>query len=163
MLSSLSSLQNLPWDLQIAKNRLTELPLFEHEIKQRMYPAIYRMGEYIIKKREIGNEMYFLSQGTVEVCSGDGKTVYSIINKGSFFGELGVLFNVPRTASVRAFDDCYCMILTRDNLEVVLRYFPNIATRFRQVAESRMAEVKRMIQYKQMLEYQQKMEAVKEE
>ncbi|KAI8836549.1 hypothetical protein BJ741DRAFT_605927, partial [Chytriomyces cf. hyalinus JEL632] len=140
-----------------------ELPLFEREIKHRMYPVIYRTGELIIRKHEIGHEMYFLSKGTVEVVSGDGKTVYSVIHKGSFFGELGVLFNVPRTASVRAFDDCYCMILTRDNLDVVLKYFPNIAQRFRQVAERRMSEVKKMISYKQMLEYQQKMEAVKEE
>ncbi|KAJ3242769.1 hypothetical protein HDU78_001153 [Chytriomyces hyalinus] len=135
-----------------------ELPNFEREIKHRMYPVIYRPGELIIRKHEIGHEMYFLSKGTVEVVSGDGKTVYSVIHKGSFFGELGVLFNVPRTAS-----DCYCMILTRENLDVVLKYFPNIAQRFRQVAERRMSEVKKMISYKQMLEYQQKMEAVKEE
>ncbi|KAJ3400856.1 hypothetical protein HDU80_006533 [Chytriomyces hyalinus] len=135
-----------------------ELPHFEREIKHRMYPVIYRTGELIIRKHEIGHEMYFLSKGTVEVVSGDCKTVYSVIHKGSFFGELGVLFNVPRTAS-----DCYCMILTRENLDVVLKYFPNIAQRFRQVAERRMSEVKKMISYKQMLEYQQKMEAVKEE
>ncbi|KAJ3239135.1 Kinesin-like protein kif27 [Chytriomyces hyalinus] len=140
-----------------------ELPYFEREIKNRMYPVTYRMGDFIIRKHEIGHEMYFLSKGTVEVVSGDGKTVYSVIHKGSFFGELGVLFNVPRTASVRACDDCYCMILTRDNLDVVLKHFPNIAQRFRQVAERRMSEVKKMISYKQMLEYQQKMEAVKEE
>ncbi|KAI9352147.1 hypothetical protein BDR26DRAFT_850426 [Obelidium mucronatum] len=89
-----------------------ELPLLEREIKNRMYPVIFKAGDYIIRKHEIGNEMYFLSKGVVEVVSGDGKTVYSQINKGSFFGELGVLFNVPRTASVRALEESYCMVLT---------------------------------------------------
>ncbi|KAJ3031607.1 UNVERIFIED_CONTAM: hypothetical protein HDU68_002210 [Siphonaria sp. JEL0065] len=150
---SRSNVRNEDLELQ------AELPLLEREIKYRMYPVIFKAGDYIIRKHDIGNEMYFLSKGTVEVVSGDGKTVYSEIHKGSFFGELGVLFNVPRTASVRAMEECYCMVLTRDNLEIVLNHFPTIAKRFRQVAEIRMGEVKKLISYKQMLEYQQNMES----
>ncbi|KAJ3098275.1 Kinesin-like protein kif27 [Phlyctochytrium planicorne] len=139
-----------------------EMPRFEKEIKKRMYPEIFRAGELIIKKHDIGKEMYFLSKGKVEVISGDGRTVYSIINRGSFFGELGVLFNVPRTASVRSVVDCFCMVLTRESLEDVLQYFPNIAARFRSVAEQRMKEVSRKRSYRRRMEVKSKMEIVDE-
>ncbi|KAJ3087982.1 Kinesin-like protein kif27, partial [Physocladia obscura] len=155
-LTSRSSMQNL----DVSEQLQYEMPRFEREIKLRMHPVTYKCGEYIIRKHEIGLEMYFLSKGTVEVVSGDGRTIYSIIHKGSFFGELGVLFNVPRTASVRAFEDCYCMVLTRENLKAALEHFPNIESRFKQVAERRMTEVKKMISYKRMLEFQPKMDHV---
>ncbi|KAJ3213445.1 Kinesin-like protein kif27 [Dinochytrium kinnereticum] len=140
----------------------SEMPRFEREIKKRMYPVIFRAGELIIKKHDIGKEMYFLSKGRVEVISGDGRTVYSTINWGSFFGELGVLFNVPRTASVRAVVDCFCMVLTRESLEDVLLYFPHIAARFRTVAEQRMKEVSRKRSYRRRMEVKSKMEIVDE-
>jgi CRP-like cAMP-binding protein len=171
-----------------------ELPQFEREIKKRMYPEYYRAGQYIIRKHEIGKEMYFLSKGKVEVVSGDGRTVYSVINRGSFFGknfnlshlytadnnctiinemggfflllvcigELGVLFNVPRTASIRAVVDCFCMVLTREQLEDVLKDFPHIAERFRTVAEQRMKEVKRKISYRRRMEVKSRMDVVAE-
>ncbi|RKO86798.1 hypothetical protein BDK51DRAFT_48923 [Blyttiomyces helicus] len=63
-----------------------ELPLFELKLKKSMTPAIFIKGEFIIRKHEIGRQMYFLSKGTVEVVSADGMTQYSIINRGSFFG-----------------------------------------------------------------------------
>ncbi|KAJ3159098.1 Cyclic nucleotide-gated olfactory channel [Geranomyces michiganensis] len=63
-----------------------ELPDFERELNSRMTPAIFLAGEYVIRKREVGREMYFLSKGKVEVVSSDGKTVYSTIGPGSFFG-----------------------------------------------------------------------------
>jgi hypothetical protein len=69
-----------------------ELPRFEREIKRRMYPEYYRAGQYIIRKHEIGKEMYFLSKGKVEVVSGDGRTVYSVINRGSFFGAYSLVY-----------------------------------------------------------------------
>ncbi|KAJ3193277.1 Kinesin-like protein kif27 [Irineochytrium annulatum] len=152
-----------------------EMPRFEREIKKRMFPETYKAGEMIINKHEIGKEMYFLSKGKVEVISGDGRTVYSTINRGSFFGkfiinivivrlpysgELGVLFNVPRTASVRAVVDCYCMVLTRDNLDEVLRFFPHIAERFKSVAEQRMKEVTRKRSYRRRMEVKTIMDVV---
>ncbi|KAI9104956.1 hypothetical protein DFS34DRAFT_222386 [Phlyctochytrium arcticum] len=119
-----------------------ELPSFERLLKQRMTPAVFMKGEYIIRKREIGREMYFLSNGKVEVVSGDGKRIYSVIGQGSFFGELGVYFNLPRTASVRAAEMCYCMMLTRSHLEQVLQNFPCISVRFHVAIAQRMEEVR---------------------
>ncbi|KAJ3169059.1 Kinesin-like protein kif27 [Geranomyces variabilis] len=119
-----------------------ELPDFERELNSRMTPAIFLAGEYVIRKREVGREMYFLSKGKVEVVSSDGKTVYSTIGPGSFFGELGVLFDIPRTASVRTLQNSFCMVLSRSDLQEVLKGFPSISARFEKVVAARMAEVR---------------------
>ncbi|KAI8928884.1 hypothetical protein BC831DRAFT_446252 [Entophlyctis helioformis] len=100
----------------IAQELGRELPEMERRLMQRMRPAVYFVGEFIIRKHDIGKQMYFLSKGKVEVVSGDGKVQYSIINRGSFFGELG-------------------------DLDDVMKDFPAISERFQQVVASRMEEV----------------------
>ncbi|KAJ3292059.1 hypothetical protein HK104_005580 [Borealophlyctis nickersoniae] len=120
-----------------------ELPLFELHLKRSMTPAIFLKGEFIIQKHTIGKEMYFLSKGRVEVVSADGGRRYGVIEQGSFFGELGVLFDIPRTASIRALQNCYCMVLTRAGLDAAVQPFPSIAERFRSVVEARLKEVER--------------------
>ncbi|KAJ3057050.1 hypothetical protein HK097_001019 [Rhizophlyctis rosea] len=108
-----------------------------------MSPQVFLKGEMIIKKHDVGKEMYFLSKGKVEVVSGDGRSRYGVIEEGSFFGELGVLFDIPRTASVRALQNCYCMRLTRTDLETAMQPFPFISERFRAVVAERMVEVQK--------------------
>ena len=58
-------------------------------------------------------------------------------------GELGILFDIPRTASVRALSNCYCMRLNRTDLETALQPFPLISERFRAVVAERMVEVEK--------------------
>ncbi|TPX48696.1 hypothetical protein SeLEV6574_g01892 [Synchytrium endobioticum] len=120
---------------------LSDSPEFETQLQKTMTHVEYQPGQLIIRKHEIGKEMYFLSKGSVEVLSSDGNTRYSVITAKSFFGELGVLCDAPRTASIRALDSCQCMVLTRRNLEALLQDYPAIAVRFREAAARRVAEV----------------------
>lgn len=119
----------------------TSIRNFEDDLKQYMKAVVFPPNEMIIRKNTIGKEMYFLSKGTVQVVSSDGKTVYNTIHEGAFFGELGVLFNVPRTASVRSVGWCKCHVLMRESLEKVLANYPLIAEKFRRAAEERMLKV----------------------
>ncbi|KAJ3386701.1 Kinesin-like protein kif27 [Lobulomyces angularis] len=140
-LAGASLKENEVLDDDIKKSLALEMPFFEESLKKCMTLAIYLSGEMIIHKHDIGYEMYFLSKGKVEILSSDGQTQYGIINAGSFFGEMGVLFDIPRTASVRALETCYCMVLTREKLTSVISRFPTLETRFRAVVSARMYEV----------------------
>jgi voltage-gated potassium channel len=64
---------------------------FRDHLIELLKPQSFVGGEYIIRKGDVGNEMYFLCKGNVEVCSGDGKTVYKVLHDGEFFGELALL------------------------------------------------------------------------
>ena len=80
--------------------------------------------------------MYFLVKGVVEVCSEDGKTVFKTLSDGSFFGELSLLFQQKRSASIRAVNHCDLFILTRKDFHTVLKKFPLFAKQMKQTKQS---------------------------
>src|SRR5207302_10737066 len=55
-------------------------------------------GETVIRQGEIGDSFYAIGSGQVEVRK-DGRTV-DVMGAGRFFGELALLHDVPRTATV---------------------------------------------------------------
>mmetsp|Transcript_25486 Transcript_25486/g.46098 ORF Transcript_25486/g.46098 Transcript_25486/m.46098 type:complete len:576 (-) Transcript_25486:137-1864(-) len=63
----------------------------------------YAPGQTIIKQGDVGNTMYILEEGNC-VASIDGKEVFVYVNAGQYFGELALLNNEPRKASVVAGD-----------------------------------------------------------
>ncbi|KAJ3054675.1 Kinesin-like protein kif27 [Rhizophlyctis rosea] len=130
-----------------------EFPAFEQKLRSLMTSMVFLKDELIFKKNDVGREMYFLVKGKVEVLNGDLTVCYNVIEKGSFFGELGILYDIPRTASVRAAQNCYCMILSRADLMAVMKDFPLIATRFRKVVQARMRDVQAKRHKKSRLDF----------
>ncbi|MBI2966905.1 MAG: ion transporter [Bacteroidetes bacterium] len=99
--------------------------------------VVYSPGDFIITKGEIGNEMFFISRGAVEVVSDDGKTVYATLSEGNFFGEIALLLSVPRTASIRAVGFCDLYKLQKSDFEKVLNNYPDFKTHIEKHAEER--------------------------
>jgi F-box and leucine-rich repeat protein 7 len=46
--------------------------------------------------------MYWLVRGAVDVTSRDGEATYAELKPGAFFGKIGILMDVPRTAIIIA-------------------------------------------------------------
>jgi hypothetical protein len=67
-------------------------------------------NEKIIHHGEVGDEMYFLSHGVVEVQAEDGTSIAKL-RSGSFFGETALLKEMMRNATVKAvtFSDVYVL------------------------------------------------------
>lgn len=112
-------------------------PLLVREIAVELRPALFTPGDYIFRAGEIGRHMYFISRGTVEVIAEDGQTILSTLSDGDFFGEIALLFQRPRTASIRAVDFCDMYSFDKETFERVLSYFPDFAEFVRQEAERR--------------------------
>ena len=55
------------------------------------------MGDIIFSEGEIGNEMFIIQSGTVELLKTIGKDtkVLATLEKGDFFGEMSVLEDLP--------------------------------------------------------------------
>eukprot|EP01135_Chromosphaera_perkinsii_P009392 Nk52_evm68s1737 gene=Nk52_evmTU68s1737 len=100
----------------------------------------FQKGSYIVRKGVTGTSMYYLFDGTVNVVSADGATIYTELKSGAFFGEVGVLFAVPRTASIIATTNCVLYELTKDNMDKVLLDFPEAAEKIKNLANARLAE-----------------------
>src|SRR5262249_20779762 len=61
----------------------------------------------IFSDGEIGNEMFIIQSGTVEILKqiGGETRILATLEKGDFFGEMSVLEDLPRIASARAKTD----------------------------------------------------------
>jgi len=90
------------------------------EIVNCMYMKKFKSGDYVIKEGEGGNDMYVLADGSLEV-SKDGEILGSPMQPGTLFGELAILYNCTRTASVRAVEDCQTWVIDRIVFQTVMR------------------------------------------
>jgi CRP-like cAMP-binding protein len=81
----------------------------------------FTKGDKIITCGDMGHEMYFISSGTVNVVSDDGRTVFSTLEEGAFFGETGLFFRSPRVASIVVSSPfCACLQLRKEDLDLVM-------------------------------------------
>lgn len=127
-------------------NILRTFPLFKQapksfhsKVVSKLKLMQYHPQEYIIKEGDPSKSMYWILKGTVSVTSTDGESIYAELASGSFFGEIGILFNRPRTATVVARTRVLVGVLTSDALSVVLKSYPLIERRIRDEAQERLA------------------------
>jgi len=86
----------------------------------RFHPAAYEMGEVLIRQGDEGDKFFVIQTGTVEVLAEDpegGQRVLAYLRSGDYFGEIALLANVPRTATVRAVTPVGLYSLVREDFE----------------------------------------------
>ena len=76
----------------------------------------FSKGKIIVKEGEMAFDAYIIQSGRVRVFSEkDGKKVeFSVLEAGQIFGEVALIQDTTRTASVEAVDDCNLVVITRD-------------------------------------------------
>ena len=71
----------------------------------------YKQGEAIFKEGEIGDKFYLIKKGKVKVLK--DKKVIREIEEGNCFGEMALLINEPRSATIEASTNCSLYVLTK--------------------------------------------------
>ncbi len=61
-------------------------PGFINSLVSLLRPEIYLPGDWIVNEGDVGTEMFFISQGNVEIVLNQGKQVVATLGEGSFFG-----------------------------------------------------------------------------
>jgi len=74
-------------------------------------------GEYLMRQGEEGNKMYVIQSGQLEITI-DGNLI-RMLSAGDAVGELALLFNTPRSASVKAAESCVVWSLARETFREV--------------------------------------------
>jgi glucose-6-phosphate 1-dehydrogenase len=131
------------WVEVINRDVLEKVPLFQgggpvflQNLAMMLKPVVHNAGDFIIKKGDMGSEMYFICRGQVEVLDGGGK-VLSTLYDGDFFGELSLLLSQVRSASIRALKVCDLFVLDKADFKRVLDQHPQFAASLREMAKSR--------------------------
>jgi MFS family permease len=101
-----------------ASRRLLES--LARECQDRHFAA----GEQIIAEGEVADALYVLLSGSVEATatgsSGEFAAALRTMNAPAYFGEIGILMGIPRTANVVATSDCSCAVLEASLLREAL-------------------------------------------
>jgi cAMP-dependent protein kinase regulator len=84
---------------------------------------IIQKGERVIKQGDSGDFMFVIESGSLEcLISKDGaEEVVKTLGEGQAFGELALLYNAPRAASVQAKDKSVCWKLDRETFSHIVK------------------------------------------
>jgi len=91
----------------------------------------------LITEGDPADRFFILVRGRVEVLKG-GRTV-AVLSDGDHFGEVALLDNTLRTATVRALTHCVYATLQRSDFESLVRRLPAVRDALRRVQAERAA------------------------
>ena len=85
----------------------------------------FRPGQFIVLQGQVGSGLYVILEGTVRIVL--GSTELTTLGPGEFFGELAVIDQQPRNASVQAATPGRCLALASWDLLQLLESDPALA------------------------------------
>ena len=103
----------------------TELELLAQQLTEQRYAA----GEVVFREGDPADRVFFLLSGTMRVyVDREGQTItYKHMEAGECFGEMSLIEDIPRAASVRAESPTHCVTLSKDVFTDLLGHHPQLA------------------------------------
>ena len=97
-------------------------------------------GDVLIREGDIGDKFFVVVRGRVRIAkgAGDDEMDLGVQEDGDVFGEIALLEDVPRTASVVAVTPCLCLTLDRPKFEALLDEQPKLRERVVRIARERL-------------------------
>ncbi|MEJ6595135.1 cation:proton antiporter [Parasphingorhabdus sp.] len=120
---------------------VVKVPLFENleadqqqNIARLLRPSLSIPGERVITEGDTGDRMYFISSGALSV---EIEPDPVIIGTGGFVGEMALLNNEPRTASVDSIGFCDLLILHKRDFSKFLDINTDVKKTIEAIAKER--------------------------
>eukprot|EP01064_Diplonema_japonicum_P007157 TRINITY_DN14865_c0_g1_i1.p1 TRINITY_DN14865_c0_g1~~TRINITY_DN14865_c0_g1_i1.p1 ORF type:complete len:523 (+),score=44.20 TRINITY_DN14865_c0_g1_i1:82-1650(+) len=112
--------------------------LFLEEVSCRLQYVAVLPGYYVLRKGEVGKEMFFIQRGQVDVVSEDTKTVFASLTEGNFFGEVALVVpGAKRTASIICKNFTELFVLNKTDFENLLDSYPETRAKILEIAVER--------------------------
>ncbi|XP_041563652.1 uncharacterized protein LOC108149735 isoform X7 [Drosophila elegans] len=113
---------------------------FVSDVVTKLKYEVFQPGDIIIKEGTIGTKMYFIQEGVVDIVMANGEVATSL-SDGSYFGEICLLTNARRVASVRSETYCNLFSLSVDHFNCVLDQYPLMRKTMETVAAERLNKI----------------------
>jgi CRP-like cAMP-binding protein len=120
---ALASLRAIPLFADVSDEDLTSVASL---LIERRFPK----NKTIVEEGLAGDYMYVIREGQVKVTklSGDGREkILELLDAGDFFGEMSLLDNATRSASVKTLTEARVLALARNDFLSLLRRSPDLA------------------------------------
>lgn len=109
------------------------------------YPA----GSLIFREGDVGNRMYIILNGRVNIRKKTGEQSYktlTVLQKGDVFGEMAIVEMKPRSASAITEVDCQLMVLDRDAFYLLVSQNSDFAIKMIKSLSARLRKADHLIE-----------------
>ena len=101
----------------------------QERLAAQMTECFLSAGETLFERGDAGDAFYVVASGRARVVGRDpaGREIsLSVMKRGDHFGEIALIENVPRTATVRAAEDLVLLRLSREDFLDFVREYPHV-------------------------------------
>jgi CRP-like cAMP-binding protein len=126
----------------VEADRLLRLPLFgeldQHDLSHAaawLRDVHLQPGELLMEEGTLPYEIFVLEEGSVEVLRGEERI--ATLGAGEVVGEMGLMVQERRMATVRAITEVRAVALHADDLEAMTEQMPEIVEQLHAIAERR--------------------------
>ncbi|MBP1627302.1 MAG: cyclic nucleotide-binding protein [Holophagaceae bacterium] len=119
-------------EVMAALNRKETL-LLKRFLEGRAVPSRFGRHRFLLqvpqdqvffREGEPGREMFYVLKGRVSIRCGEREI--AVVEAGGFFGEMGFLLGLDRSATALALEPCECMLVHEQSMDVLMREFPDM-------------------------------------
>jgi CRP-like cAMP-binding protein len=129
-----------PFQALRALDMFAPLPLAMIENVSRLVDAVHLdPGETVVREGEYGDQFFIVAEGELDVTCERG--AYPPVGTGDVFGEIALLHDVRRTATVTAREQCLLYALDRDSFLSAMSTHAAACAAARRLASERLARV----------------------
>lgn len=141
------TIENNGEQVRVEAAKLREIPILSRlpqdllvQLTSRMDTENSAPGRTVIQEGDPGDKFYIIARGKCEaskVGNDGGRLRLRVMGDGDFFGELALLRNTPRTASVTTLSACSFLTLSRKEFLSLLEEAPGVKEELEQVVAQR--------------------------
>ena len=128
-------LRNIPMFSNIESSKLKLLAFTSERLT-------FQKGQLVCEQGDVGESMYVIVGGDVDVIINlpTGPLTVASMRKNDFFGELALLCDVPRTATIQATSELTTLRISKDLFYRLATEFPQMAIEVMRVIAQRLVQ-----------------------
>ena len=125
---------------------LRKIPLFANiesaKLKLMCFASeriTFREGQSLCQQGDVGDSAYIIIEGTADVIvTNEGPLVVAQLGKNDILGEIAILVDIPRTATVTATSELTALKITKDLFFQMVTDFPEMGVEIMRVLAQRL-------------------------
>ena len=129
-------------DFVVNWQSVARVPLFARldanaiaSVAQLLKPRSVSANQVIVRRGDIADSMYFIMEGEVEV---DITPNPVRLKQGDFFGEIALVENIHRTATILSLTNCRLLVLETVDFERLTTQIPDLKDQIKRISDKRL-------------------------
>jgi len=134
-------------DMIRALSKIKILQLLPAEEVVQLIPHVktrkFHAGETVFRQGDIASELYFIVKGSVQVIretAADAKLIAELI-EGDTFGEIAIISDMPRTATIRSITDTTVCTIHKAEFEQLIKQSPTLRDASSRLVKERLHDI----------------------